>query len=156
MPDTHTPASLTRIDRADYNRLAPAAYAAMLALGKAVADSGLEPGLIELVKIRASQINACAFCTLYHTDIVRRAGVPQRQLDLLPAWRDANAFSPRERAALAWTEALTAMAHETEAEYAALAPHFTPAEIAFLTTAIANINAWNRIAGALRFTPPAG
>jgi len=156
MPDTHAPVSHARIDRADYNRLAPAAYAAMLALGKSVADSGLEPGLIELVKIRASQINACAFCTLYHTDIARRAGAPQRQLDLLPAWRDANGYSPRERAALAWTEALTAMAPETEAEYAALAPHFTPAEIAFLTTAIANINAWNRIAGPLRFTPPAG
>lgn len=156
MPDTHAPASHARIDWADYQRLSPAAHAAMLALGKAVADSGLEPGLIELVKIRASQINACAFCTLYHTGIARRAGVPQRQLDLLPAWRDANGFSPRERAALAWTEALTAMAHETEAEYAALAPHFTLAEVAFLTTAIANINAWNRIAGALRFIPPAG
>jgi len=154
MPDTHAPTGHARIDRSAFQRLAPAANAAMLALGKAVAESGLEPALVELVKVRASQMNGCAFCTLYHADLARAAGVEQRRLDLLPAWRDAGAFTPREQAALAWTEALTVLRPETAAEYNALAAQFSPAEIAALTAGIANINAWNRIAGGLRFTPP--
>jgi len=154
MPDTHAPTGLARIDRPAFQRMAPAANAAMLALGKAVAESGLEPALVELVKIRASQMNGCAFCTLYHADLARAAGVEQRRLDLLPAWRDAGAFTPREQAALAWTEVLTVMQPDTAAEYSALAAQFSPAEIAALTAGIANINAWNRIAGGLRFTPP--
>ena len=153
MTDPHHP---VRIDYPQFKELVPGIHAALLALGKAVAVAGLEAALLELVKVRASQLNACAFCTLYHLDLARRAGVSQVRLDLLAAWHDASCFSARERAALAWTEALTRLAvgPVDDAVYAAVAAHFAPPELAALTTAIAHINAWNRIAGPLRFTPP--
>jgi AhpD family alkylhydroperoxidase len=147
----------TRIDFPDFKHLAPAIYAAMAALGKAVAAAGIEAALIELLKVRASQLNACSFCIVFHLDLARGAGVPQRKLDLVAGWRDTAEFSARERAALAWTEALTRIAGQpvTEADRAAVAAHFPPGELAALTTAIAHINAWNRIAGPLGFVPPA-
>lgn len=150
---------MARIDYTDFQQVAPEAVAALMALGKAVAESGLERDLVELVKLRVSQINGCAFCVQYHLNLARKLAVPAAKLDLLVAWRDAPAFSARERMALAWAEALTGMADRPvdEALRARLATVFSTAEITFLTAAVGGINAWNRIAGGLAFTPlPAG
>ena len=145
-----------RCDYEDFARIAPAARAALTALGAAVAESGLEKELTELVKLRASQINGCAFCLQFHLNVSRKLGVPAEKLDLVAAWREAGIFSERELAALAWTEALTGIAAGVPSDeaYAALLRHFSESEAVFLTVAIGTINQWNRIAVALRFTPP--
>jgi AhpD family alkylhydroperoxidase len=144
------------MDYSQFSDIAPTVRAALLALGKAVEESGLETETVELVKLRASQINACAFCTQLHLNFARKHGVPPRKLDLVAAWRDAGIYSDRERAALAWTEALTDLAHSTIPDelYANVSAQFDERELTFLTAAIANINAWNRIAGPLRFPLP--
>jgi AhpD family alkylhydroperoxidase len=153
-------ATEARMEYAAFNQLAPAATAAMAALGKAVAESGLDRSLIELIKIRASQVNGCAYCLQFHLNAARRAKfgatILEAKLGLVAVWRDAGIFSAREEAALAWTEALT---HVTPAgvddpTYNDVAKEFTESELAFLTVAIATINAWNRIAMTYRFTPP--
>ncbi len=148
--------STPHIDWDVFERNLPAAPAALRALGKAVDDSGLDKCLTELIKLRVSQINGCAYCIQYHLNQARHLGVPENQLDLVSAWRDAGIFTAHECAALAWAEVLTGMAkaHVPDSTYDALKLLFQEAEIAALTTAIATINAWNRIAGALRFTPP--
>ena len=145
-----------RMGRDDFDRIAPAVIAALQALGQAVENSGLDKSLTELVKLRASQINRCAFCIQYHLNVARRSGVSAVKLDLVSAWREAGVYSTRERAALAWTEALTFMAVQdvSEAAYVELQAQFDETEIAFLTAAVGTINAWNRIAGALHFDPP--
>ncbi len=136
--------------------MAPAVNSALLAMGKAIDESGLEKSLTELMKLRASQINGCAFCTQTHLNIARKIGLPESQLGLVAVWREAGVFSPREQAALAYTEALTLDPTHgvSERMREELASHFNDQECVFLTVAIANINAWNRIAGALRFSPP--
>lgn len=148
----------SRIDWAAFETHAGGVVSALRDYSRAVDASGLDKGLVELLKLRASQINGCAFCLQFHLNLARKLGLPQRQLDQLAAWRDSHAFSARERAALAWTEALTRMsAAPVEGTlYAELQAQFSEGEIANLTAAIAAINAWNRIAGALRFTPPGG
>lgn len=148
--------SLARLDREEFSAAAPAVVAALRALGAAVDESGLDKDLTELLKIRVSQLNGCAFCLQYHLNIARKAGIAQAKLDLVATWADAPVFSARERAALAWSEALTRMAqhHVADAVYDDLCAHFTRAEVAYLTAAVGTINAWNRIAGGLRFTPP--
>jgi AhpD family alkylhydroperoxidase len=151
-----TPEIHTFIDMPDFEREAPDVVAALRALGKAVDDSGLEKSLTELLKVRASQLNGCAFCLQFHLNIARKLKVAPAKLDLVATWREVNLFSARERAALAWTEALTLMPvrsipEEVDEE---VRKQFSNTEIAFLTTAVGAINAWNRIAGALRFTPP--
>jgi AhpD family alkylhydroperoxidase len=109
-----------------------------------------------LVKIRASQINGCAFCLQLHLNRARALGVAAAKLDLVAVWRDAGEFSEREAAALAWSEALTGHAGEAERDEAwtAVRERFSEAHAVALTVAIAGINAWNRIAGPLRFAPP--
>ncbi|MBA5608295.1 carboxymuconolactone decarboxylase family protein [Duganella sp. FT3S] len=155
---TALPTPVPRLDYATFNQLAPAAGAALRALGAAVDESGLEKSLTELIKVRASQLNGCAFCLQFHLNLARALPQPvaPAKLDLLATWRDAHVYTARERAALAWTEALTLMAgqHVDDAVFAPLQDHFSTPEIAFLSAAVANINAWNRIAGALRFTAP--
>jgi len=150
------PATHARLTYEAFTKTAPAAHAALTALGKAVDESGLEKELTELVKLRASQLNGCAFCVQYHLNAARRLGVANEKLDLLAAWPDAGVFTPREMAALAWTEALTEMGSESTSDqaYAALLRHFNEREALFLTVAIGTINQWNRIAVALRFPPP--
>ena len=145
-------------DWAQFEQHAGGVVSALRDYSRAVDAAGLDKGLVELLKLRASQINGCAFCLQFHLNLARKLSVPQRQLDQLAAWRDSPAFSARERAALAWAEALTRMAvAPVEAGlYENLQTQFSEAEIANLTAAIAAINAWNRIAGALRFTPPGG
>lgn len=139
-----------------FQQLAPAAQAALRALGKSVADSGLDKGLTELVKIRVSQLNGCAFCTQFHLNLARQLGVDGTKLDQLTVWRDSGVFDGREKAALAWAEHLTAMAERPlpEGAGADLGLFFGEEEGLQLTLAIANITAWNRIAGGLRFPPP--
>lgn len=144
-----------RITQQDFYKIAPAACDALIALGKAVDASGLPKDLTELLKLRISQMNGCAFCLNMHLGIARKLGVPAAKLDLVAAWRDADIYSPRERASLAWAEALTDFAHgeAMDAAYKALQQEFSQDEIAFLSAAIANINAWNRISVGLRFAP---
>ncbi|MCK8785198.1 carboxymuconolactone decarboxylase family protein [Roseomonas sp. NAR14] len=142
--------------RLDYFAAAPQAMAAMRAFEKAVVTSGLEHGLIELVKTRASQINGCAYCVDMHTRDARAAGESEARLYLLSAWREAPHYTPRERAALAWTEALTLVAgtRAPDADYEGLDGHFTDEEKVKLTLLIGAINVWNRIAVGFRSVPP--
>jgi AhpD family alkylhydroperoxidase len=135
---------------------APDAYKAMVALETAIKTSGLERSLIELVKMRASQINGCAFCLDMHSKDARAHGETEQRLYLLDAWRESPLYSDRERAALAWTEALTRVAdtHAPDADYEVLAQHFGPAEQANLTMLIGAINTWNRIAIGFRLIHP--
>jgi AhpD family alkylhydroperoxidase len=132
----------------------PHIYNAILGLSAKAAE-GLEKDLVELVKLRASQINGCAFCLQYHLTLARGAKVPAAKLDLVAAWRDAGLFSPREQAALAWTETLTRLSTTTvsDADYHAVRQEFTEQEVAHLTTAIGVINIWNRISTAFAFAP---
>jgi AhpD family alkylhydroperoxidase len=145
-----------RMEFEDFSKAAPEARAALAALSKAVKNSGLEGTLVELVKIRASQINGCAFCVQFHLNAARRMKVAQTKLDLVAVWREAGVFSGRERAALAWAEALTqaSPAGISDEAYEGAGKELAERELVFLTVAVASINAWNRIAMAYRFTPP--
>jgi AhpD family alkylhydroperoxidase len=129
-------------------RAAPEAYEAQLALSTYVRNCGLEPSLQELVKIRASQINGCAYCLHMHTRDARAAGESEERIYLLDAWREAPVYTARERAALAWTEAVTLVTqgHVPDAVYDEVRPHFSEEELSKLTLAIGVINTWNRIA----------
>lgn len=141
----------------DFTATAPDVYAGLAALTKAVDASGLDKGLTELVKLRASQLNGCAFCLKFHLSVARKAGVPEAKLDLLAAWRDAELFSAREKAALDFAEALTLLEGEPASDeaWARLRTEFSESEALHLTVTIAGINAWNRIGMAFKFAPPA-
>ena len=145
-----------RVTSQNFQKYAGAANAAMAELSKAVGASGLEAELQQLVKLRASQINGCAFCTQLHLNESRHLGIAQPKLDLLAVWREAGVFSEREKAALAWTETVTRLSerHVSDEDYAAVSAHFSPAELAWLTMAIALINTWNRIAAPFQYAPP--
>jgi AhpD family alkylhydroperoxidase len=136
--------------------VAPGALKPMLELEKALKNSGLEHSLIELVKTRASQINGCAFCLHMHTRDARHNGESEERLYLLDAWRESPLYSDRERAALAWTEALTLVAQTRapDEDYALLNAHFTPEEQVNLTLLIGAINTWNRLAIGFRAIHP--
>jgi AhpD family alkylhydroperoxidase len=141
--------------RIDYFRAAPEVMKAMVALERAVVTSGLEKSLIELVKTRSSQINGCAFCIDMHTRDAIKAGETPMRLFLLDAWREAPFYTERERAALAWTEALTLISetHAPDEDWAALKAQFSEEEIVKLSLLIATINAWNRLAIGFRAVP---
>jgi AhpD family alkylhydroperoxidase len=143
-------------ERISLPKIAPKAYSAMLHLERAVHDLGLDPKLYELVKIRASQINGCAFCLDMHTKDARAGGETEQRIYVLPAWREAPFYTAKERAALALTEAITLVAegHVPDEVYAEAAACFDEPEIAALILAITTINAWNRLAIASR--TPAG
>jgi AhpD family alkylhydroperoxidase len=141
--------------RLKYYRASPGAYQALKALQDYVQSSGLEPSLLELVKLRASQLNGCAFCFDMHWKDARAAGESEERLYMLNAWRESLLYSERERAALAWTEEVTLIA-ETGAPddvYDEARSQFDDKEIADLTLAIAAINAWNRMAISFRLVP---
>ena len=148
--------SQARITSQEFQKYAAEANAALAALGKALASSGLDGELQELVKVRASQINGCAFCTQLHLNEARHMGIAAPKLDLIAVWREAGIFSEREKAALQWTELLTRLSehHISDADYAAVSAHFPPAELAWLSLAIALINSWNRIAAPFQYAPP--
>jgi AhpD family alkylhydroperoxidase len=141
--------------RLDANRLAPEGRQAMAGLQAYVNRSGLEPALLALVKIRASQINGCAFCLVMHVRDARQMGEGEERLDLLPAWREAPLYTARERAALAWTEAVTLITdgHVPDALYEAVRQEFGEKELVDLTYAVVAINGWNRLAIAFRKPP---
>jgi AhpD family alkylhydroperoxidase len=126
-------------------------------LQKLSSESGLDPKLKELAMLRASQINGCVFCLDLHTRRAQKLGESLDRLMLLTAWREATVYSDREKAAFAWTEALTDLAHQpvSDEAYAAALKHFEPKELVSLTVSIATINAWNRINGAFAVSPGA-
>jgi len=135
---------------------APKALEPLIAIGPLVAAGGIEPSLMLLIEIRASQINGCANCLHMHTADARKAGEREERIYLLDAWRESEMYTPRERAALAWTESLTKIyeTHAPDADYEALKPHFTESQIVYLTVLITAINAWNRIAIGFRAEHP--
>ena len=140
----------------DFQTLAPDAYDAVRTLGQLAAKAGIDKQLLELIKLRASQINGCAFCVQFHILQGESLGIPTDKLNLLVVWREAPQFSRRERAALAWTEALTTITEGVSDEvYALASAEFSEKELTYLTAAIASINVWNRFGAAYRWTPPA-
>ena len=141
--------------RLDFAKTHPAGYKAMLALQAQVNASGLEKPLMELVKIRASQINGCAFCLDMHTHDARAQGEREVRIHLLPAWRESPVYSERERAALAWTESLTLVASSQVPDdvYELARAQFSADELAQLSLAVVAINAWNRLCVAFRRQP---
>ncbi|MGY3589670.1 AhpD family alkylhydroperoxidase [Bradyrhizobium sp. USDA 4341] len=147
--------SHARKEYTDFEKLAPDVFAVVRDLGQFAAKAGLDKQLLELVKLRASQINGCAFCVQYHILQGESLGVPTDKLNLVVVWREVRQFSARERAALAWTEALTTLPNGVSDEvYAEATAEFSEKELTYLTSAIASINVWNRFGAAYRWTPP--
>jgi AhpD family alkylhydroperoxidase len=142
--------------RIHHRRVAPGAGRAMQALETYVNESELEPNLLDLVRLRASQINGCAFCLDMHWKDLRARGVAEAYLYMLDAWREADLYTERERAALAWTEAVTLVAadHVPDAVYEQARAHFDEQQLVNLTVCIIAINGWNRLNVAFR--TPAG
>ena len=134
--------------RLPFSTLSPAAYQGLIATGQALAQSALGLELVELIYLRISQINGCAFCLGKHAETLRGQGVSQAKLDRLAGWRISELFDARERAALEWAETLTAVADKgaPDAAYEPLKAQFSDAEIADLTFAVALMNAFNRLA----------
>jgi AhpD family alkylhydroperoxidase len=141
--------------RIDVAKVDPKAYHAMLALETYIHQSSLEKPLLELMKMRASQINGCAYCLDMHSKDARAAGETEQRLYELNAWRETPFYSERERAALAWTESLTLVSetHVPDEVFEEVKKHFSEAEIVALTMAVVAINSWNRIAVSLRAVP---
>mgnify|MGYP003700646049 FL=1 len=142
--------------RLDYWKTEPALLKAVLELDTAARESGLDIGLVHLVKVRASQINGCSYCVDMHSREARRDGESEQRVQLVSAWRESPLFSPRERAAFAWTERLTRIADGPveDAEYEAVSRHFSESELVKLTVLIGVINIWNRIAVPFRSVHP--
>jgi AhpD family alkylhydroperoxidase len=142
--------------RLDVHKAAPAAYQALSALENYVRKSGIDPKLLQLIKVRASQINGCAYCIHMHTHDARARGESEDRLHLLAAWRESPLYSERERAALAWTEALTLISetHAPDEVYEDLRRHYSEEEIVNLSVAVAMINTWNRIVIGFRMVHP--
>src|SRR5229473_1230157 len=135
-----------RSEPKDFKALAPDAYDIVAALGQAAAKAGIDKQLLELIKLRASQINGCAFCVQFHILQSESLGIPIDKLNLVVVWREAPQFSARERAALAWTEALTLITEGVSDEvFAEVSAQFSEKELAYLSSAIASINVWNRL-----------
>jgi AhpD family alkylhydroperoxidase len=143
--------------RFNYGTAAPGVYDAMDALDQYLRTSGLESALILIVQLRASQINGCAYCLDMHWKDLRAIGETERRLYSLDAWRECPYYTDRERAALAWTEAVTLIAdgHASDAVYEEVRSHFSDSELSNLTLAVAAINAWNRLSIAARLVPGA-
>jgi AhpD family alkylhydroperoxidase len=148
--------SHARSEYRDFKALTSDAYDTVLALSQIAGKAGIDKQLLELIKLRASQINGCAFCVQHHILESEKLGVPVDKLNLVVVWREAPQFSARERAALAWTEALTLLAGGVSDEvYAQASAEFSEKELVYLTSAVASINVWNRFGVAYRWTPPA-
>jgi len=143
--------------RFNYVKAAPGAYKAMLGLEQYLHECGLEESLIHLIKLRASQINGCAYCLDMHWKDLRAIGETEQRLYSLDAWRECPYYTDRERAALSWTDAVTLVTngHVSDEVYAEVRPHFSDKELSDLTLAVATINAWNRLAISARTVPGA-
>ena len=150
--DTGRSASSARLD---YRKVGPEAMRAMAALERFVLSSGLEPALVELVKLRASYINGCAYCVDVHTKDARVAGETEQRLYAIPVWRETPFFTPRERAALAWTESVTDVSHSGVPDdvYERARAEFAEPELLALTMVIIAINGWTRLAVSFRTEP---
>lgn len=146
---------MARADFAHVHELAPQVTSALQSIGIAVKKSGLDPLLMELVKIRVSQVNGCAFCVNMHFGEARQAGETEERLQLLCVWHEVTVFTERERAALAWAEALTLVTegHVPDEVYTEANEYFSEQELANLTGLIVVMNAWNRIGIGYRFAP---
>ena len=142
-------------ERIDFSKLTPEGYRAMSGLERYVRGSGLEPSLLELIKLRASQINGCAYCIDMHWKDARARGESEQRLYGLVAWRESPYYTERERAALAWTEAVTLIAdnHVPDVLYEEVRQHFNESELVNLTLALVAINGWNRLAISFRTEP---
>jgi AhpD family alkylhydroperoxidase len=140
------------MERLNEWQLLPEQMQTLLELTQQVRHGQVGPRLMDLVVLRASQLNGCAYCMDMHSGHLREGGESQRRLDVLPAWRESGLFDAREGAALAWAEAVTMLprGHAPEDVYAELARHFTPRQVAELTLAVALVNAWNRLVVAHR------
>ena len=138
--------------RLDYKQASPKGFAAMLGLEQHARSSGLDHALLELVKTRVSQINGCAFCLDMHSKDARAAGEDEQRLYLLSAWREAPCYTPRERAALAWAEAVTLLKNQEvdDAAWQQARAEFDERQLVDLTLAIVAINGWNRLSVAFR------
>lgn len=141
--------------RMSWHETAPGALRAMRTVEVYANGSGLEPTLLELVRLRASYLNGCAFCVDMHMKDARAAGEAEQRLYAVPLWRETPFYSPRERAALAWTEAVTLIGREgvPDALYEEARAHFTEAELVNLTMMVIAINGWNRLQVAFRVEP---
>jgi AhpD family alkylhydroperoxidase len=141
--------------RIEVGKVSPKAMQAMFGLQSYADTSGLEPPLLELVKMRASQINGCAYCLDMHSQDARAAGETEQRLYLLDAWREAPFYSDRERAALAWTEALTLVTegHVPDEVFEQASAQFTEQELVSLSMAVVAINSWNRLSIGFRAEP---
>jgi AhpD family alkylhydroperoxidase len=141
--------------RLDYGKVAPGVYDAMDALDRYLAQCGLDQTLLHLVRLRASQLNGCAYCLDMHWKDLRAIGEGEQRLYSLDAWRECPYYSDRERAALEWTEAVTLIAegHAPDAVHEQARAHFSERELSDLTLAVATINAWNRLSIAARLVP---
>ena len=145
----------SRVELEQLYKAQPILPRSLMALNSAAKESGLELSLIHLIKLRVSQINGCAFCQHMHANEARHDGERQSRLDVLAGWREAPGFSARERAALAWAEALTLVASTdvSDAIYAEVSNEFPLEQLANLTAIVVEINGWNRIAIGFRFMP---
>jgi AhpD family alkylhydroperoxidase len=143
--------------RFNYAKAAPGVYKAMLGLDQYLEDCGLEESLLHLMRLRASQINGCAYCLDMHWKDLRTSGEQEQRLYSLDAWRECPYYTERERAALAWTEAVTLITagHVPDAVYEEALAHFSERELSDLTLAVTVINTWNRLSIAARTVPGA-
>jgi AhpD family alkylhydroperoxidase len=141
--------------RFNFMKAAPGACGAMLGLERYLRECGLEQRLLYLITLRASQVNGCAFCLDMHWKILRVSGETEQRMYSLDGWRECPYYTERERAALAWTEAVTLVAtdHVPDAVYAEVRAQFSEKEICDLTLAVVTINAWNRLMIAARTVP---
>jgi len=132
--------------RISWAQKSPEAYKAMVGLETALAKSGLDNSLLELIRLRASQINGCAYCVNMHANDARKAGETEARLQTLSVWAETTFFSAKEKAVLAWVESLTQLSiqHAPQGQYETLLEHYSEAEVVNITLAIATINAWNR------------
>jgi len=143
--------------RLNYAKAAPDAYKAVVALNQyVVKDCGLEPAIIHLIKLRASQINGCAYCVDMHVKESRRDGLSEQWINLMSVWQESPIYTPRERALLGWVDALTLIAQTRapDADYEALRAHFSEEDCVKITVAIGAINVWNRLAVGFRSQHP--
>ena len=142
-------------ERMNFAKAFPEGVHALRALERTISEAGLEPSLLELVRMRASQLNGCAYCLDMHSKDARAAGETEQRLYALSAWRETHFFTPRERAALAWTEAITNIqqGHASDEAYGEVRREFDEPSLMRLTMAITQINTWNRIAIAFRTEP---
>ena len=148
--------SHARSGYSDFRQQVPDIHDAVLGLSQLATKAGLEKPLLELVKIRASQLNGCAFCVQHHILAAERLGVSVDKINLLVVWREAPQFSERERAALAWTEALTVLGDGVgDDTFEEARAQFSESELLYLTSAVGVINVWNRFGAAYRWAPPA-